>query len=153
MTVDLAAERAAQFEHVWRRVLETFYTAGYHGADWNALKPVYQKHLPGIGDGYGFAELLSEMLGELNVSHSGARYNRTMENADETASLGAFYDPAFAGRASRSSRSSPAVRSTGPGSTSSPGRSSRPSTASLSPPTGTSSATSTARRGRTSCSR
>jgi C-terminal processing protease CtpA/Prc len=97
MTVDLAAERAAQFEHVWRRVLETFYTAGYHGADWNALKPVYQKHLPGIGDGYGFAELLSEMLGELNVSHSGARYNRTVENADETASLGAFYDPAFAG--------------------------------------------------------
>jgi len=97
MTVDLAAERAAQFEHVWRRVLETFYTAGYHGADWKALKPVYQKHLPGIGDGYDFAELLSEMLGELNVSHSGARYGRSVENADETASLGAFYDPAHAG--------------------------------------------------------
>jgi tricorn protease len=97
MTVDLAAERAAQFEHVWRRVLETFYRTGYHGADWNALKPVYQKHLPGVGDGYDFAELLSEMLGELNVSHSGARYGASMENADETASLGAFYDPAHAG--------------------------------------------------------
>ncbi|MBE3129579.1 MAG: PD40 domain-containing protein, partial [Acidobacteria bacterium] len=97
MTVDLAAERNAQFEHVWRRTLETFYTAGYHGADWNALKPVYQKHLPGIGDNYEFAELLSEMLGELNVSHSGARYGRPVENADETASLGAFYDPAYAG--------------------------------------------------------
>jgi tricorn protease len=97
MTVDTAAERAAQFEHVWRRTLETFYRAGYHGADWNALKPVYQKHLPGVADGYGFAELLSEMLGELNVSHSGARYGRQMENADETASLGAFYDPAYAG--------------------------------------------------------
>ncbi len=97
MTVDLAAERAAQFEHVWRRTLETFYRAGYHGADWNALKPVYRKHLPGVGDGYDFAELLSEMLGELNVSHSGARYGSSMENADETASLGAFYDPAHAG--------------------------------------------------------
>ncbi len=97
MTVDLAAERSAQFEHVWRRTLETFYRAGYHGADWNALKPVYQKHLSGVGDGYDFAELLSEMLGELNVSHSGARYNGSMENADETASLGAFYDPAYAG--------------------------------------------------------
>jgi Tol biopolymer transport system component/C-terminal processing protease CtpA/Prc len=96
-TVDLAAERNAQFEHVWRRTLETFYTAGYHGADWNALKPVYQKHLPGIGDNYGFTELLSEMLGELNVSHSGARYGRSMENADETASLGAFYDQNYAG--------------------------------------------------------
>jgi tricorn protease len=97
VTVDLAAERAAQFEHVWRRTLETFYRSGYHGADWNALKPVHQKHLPGIGDNYDFAELLSEMLGELNVSHSGARYGRSMENADETASLGAFYDPAYAG--------------------------------------------------------
>jgi len=97
VTVDQAAERAAQFEHVWRRTLEQFYRAGYHGADWNALKPVYQKHLPGIANGYDFAELLSEMLGELNVSHSGARYGRAPENADETASLGAFYDPAYAG--------------------------------------------------------
>ncbi|MBN2206783.1 MAG: PD40 domain-containing protein, partial [Candidatus Aminicenantes bacterium] len=97
LRVDLAAERAAQFEHVWRRVLETFYTAGFHGADWNALKDVYEKHLPGIGDGYDFAELLSEMLGELNVSHCGARYGRAMATADETASLGALYDVAYEG--------------------------------------------------------
>ncbi|MBP1659260.1 MAG: peptidase, partial [Candidatus Aminicenantes bacterium] len=97
LTVDVAAERAAQFEHVWRRVLETFYRTGYHGADWNALKDVYGKHLRGIGDNYDFTELLSEMLGELNVSHSGARYGRSVPNADETASLGAIYDPAYAG--------------------------------------------------------
>ena len=97
MTVDLAAERSAQFEHVWRRVLETFYKTGYHGADWNALKEVYGKHLRGIGDNYDFSELLSEMLGELNVSHSGARYGRSVPNADETASLGAIYDLAYAG--------------------------------------------------------
>lgn len=97
MTVDTAAERKAQFEHVWRRVLETFYRAGFHGADWNGLKPVYEKHLSGIGDGYDLAELLSEMLGELNVSHSGARYGRSVENPDETASLGAFYETAYAG--------------------------------------------------------
>ncbi len=97
MTVNLEAERKAQFEHVWRRTLETFYTAGYHGADWVGIKTVYEKHLPHLGSGYDFAELLSEMLGELNVSHSGARYSRRVENADETASLGAFYDPAYAG--------------------------------------------------------
>jgi len=95
MTVDLDAERQALFEHVWRRTLETFYTAGYHGADWKALKKVYSKHLPYLGNNYEFAELLSEMLGELNVSHSGARYSRVVENADETASLGAFYDTAY----------------------------------------------------------
>jgi len=97
MTVDLTGERAAMFEHVWRRTLETFYTSGYHGIDWVALKSVYEKHLPHLGDNYDFAELLSEMLGELNVSHTGARYARTMPNADETASLGAFYDAAYPG--------------------------------------------------------
>jgi tricorn protease len=97
MTVDLAAERAAQFEHVWRRVLDTFYKTGYHGADWNGLKEVYARHLPGIGDNYDFTELLSEMLGELNVSHSGARYGRSVPEADETASLGAIYDFVYAG--------------------------------------------------------
>ena len=97
MTVDLAAERAAMFDHVWRRTLETFYTAGYHGADWVALRDIYAKHLRGLGDTYDLAELLSEMLGELNVSHSGARYARPMPNADETASLGAFYDLDYGG--------------------------------------------------------
>jgi tricorn protease len=97
MTVDLAAERAAMFDHVWRRTLETFYTAGYHGADWNALRDVYGKHLRGVGDNYDFSELLSEMLGELNVSHSGSRYSRSVENPDETASLGAIYDLAYGG--------------------------------------------------------
>jgi tricorn protease len=97
MTVDLAAERRALFEHVWRRTLETFYTAGYHGADWTALKTLYEKHLPHLGNNYEFAELLSEMLGELNVSHSGARYSRSVPNPDETASLGAFYDPGYEG--------------------------------------------------------
>ena len=97
MVLDAAAERAYEFEHVWRRTKETFYTAGYHGIDWDAIKPVYAKYLPSIGDGYDFAEMLSEMLGELNVSHSGARYNESGEGNDETASLGVFYDPAYTG--------------------------------------------------------
>jgi Tol biopolymer transport system component len=92
MVVDEDAERAALFERVWRRTRDTFYTDGYHGADWAALGRQYEQYLPGVGDEHGFAELLSEMLGELNVSHSGARYSTRMENADETASLGIFHD-------------------------------------------------------------
>ncbi len=92
MVVDEAAERAALFDRVWRRTRDTFYTEGYHGADWQALGAQYEGYLPGVGDGYDFADLLSEMLGELNVSHSGARFSSRMENGDETASLGIFYD-------------------------------------------------------------
>ena len=38
----------------------------------SAIRPVYAKYLPHIGNNYEFAEMLSEMLGELNISHSGA---------------------------------------------------------------------------------
>ncbi|HEX6307082.1 MAG TPA: S41 family peptidase, partial [Longimicrobiales bacterium] len=92
MVVDVDAERAAMFDRVWRRTRDTYYTAGYHGADWNALRPEYEKFLPHIGNEHEFAELLSELLGELNVSHSGARYSDDPEGADATASLGIFFD-------------------------------------------------------------
>jgi len=97
MTLDVAAERAYMFEHVWRRTKETFYTAGYHGIDWEGIKPVYEKYLPHIGNGYEFSEMLSEMLGELNISHSGARYSAAEPTDDATASLGIFYDQSYAG--------------------------------------------------------
>ena len=97
LPLDVAAERQIMFEHVWRRTLETFYTAGYHGVDWTALKPVYEKYLPHISNNYEFAEMLSEMLGELNISHSGASYSASNPGDDLTASLGIFYDPARAG--------------------------------------------------------
>lgn len=96
MVADEDAEREAMFDRVWRRTRDTFYTEGHHGANWSALGPEYRKYLAGVGDGYGFAELLSEMLGELNVSHSGARYSNRPENSDETASLGIFYNYAHA---------------------------------------------------------
>ncbi|HEY0040956.1 MAG TPA: S41 family peptidase, partial [Flavisolibacter sp.] len=46
---------------------------------------------------YEFTEMLSELLGELNVSHSGASYFFQPINADATASLGVLYDPAYSG--------------------------------------------------------
>jgi len=97
MVLNVAAERQEAFDHVWRTVKESFYTAGYHGADWDGLKPVYAKYLPHIGDNFEFAEMLAEMLGELNISHSGATYSASAPNSDETASLGVFYDQAYKG--------------------------------------------------------
>ncbi len=36
VVADTEAERAAMFDHVWRRTRDTFYSAGYHGVDWVA---------------------------------------------------------------------------------------------------------------------
>jgi tricorn protease len=92
LTFDLLAERTHMFDHVWRRTKTMFYISNYHGAPWDELKKEYGKHLPYIGNGYEFSELLSEMLGELNVSHSGSRYNFSTPNDDNTSSLGIFMD-------------------------------------------------------------
>lgn len=97
MNLDIAAERAFMFEHVWRRTKKTFYTATFHGINWDSYKPDYQAYLPHIGNNYEFAEMLSELLGELNVSHSGGSYSGSGSGGDATASLGVFYDPAYSG--------------------------------------------------------
>jgi Tol biopolymer transport system component/C-terminal processing protease CtpA/Prc len=96
-SLDVDAERAAMFDHVWRKTRDTFYTSGFHGADWNTLRAVYAKYLPHVGTNAAFTELLAELLGELNVSHSGASYAFSTPTDDATASLGLFYDQTYAG--------------------------------------------------------
>jgi tricorn protease len=97
VTLNTDAERRFMFEHVWRRTKETFYTAGYHGAKWDELKKDYEAQLPHIGDNFEFAELLSELLGELNVSHSGSTYNSVNTSGDATAALGIYFDQNYNG--------------------------------------------------------
>ena len=92
MTYDAAAERQYMFDHVWIRTKNIFYEPTFHGIDWDLMRTEYQKYVPHVSNGYEFAEMISEMLGELNVSHAGGRYGSNIENGDATASLGIFYD-------------------------------------------------------------
>ncbi|APZ47618.1 peptidase S41 [Polaribacter reichenbachii] len=94
--LDEYAERKAMFDHVWIRTNAIFYHPDFHGINWGKMKEEYQKYLPHISNGYEFSEMLSEMLGELNVSHAGARYSgSSVSNADATASLGVFMNYDF----------------------------------------------------------
>lgn len=90
------AEREYIFEHAWQQVKDKFYMKDLHGVDWNGYKKVYEKFLPYINNNYDFAEMLSELLGELNASHTGARYSGR-GGAMPTASLGVFYDETYKG--------------------------------------------------------
>lgn len=97
MTIDGPAERAYMFEHAWRQVRRKFYDPSLHGVDWDAMKANYARFLPHIADDQGFAEMLSEMLGELNASHTGAGYRPKNEDGDRTAALGLIWDVAYDG--------------------------------------------------------
>ncbi len=97
LRVDRREERARMFEHVWRQTRQKLYVQDMNGVDWAGYRAVYEKFLPFIVDNRDFAELLSEMLGELNVSHTGAGYLPRAEGSDATAALGLFFDDAWAG--------------------------------------------------------
>lgn len=92
MALDLPSERAYLFEHVWRQVREKFYDTDLHGVDWPGLKADYARFVPHINNNHDFAEMLSEMLGELNASHTGARYRPSDDDGDRTSALGLIYD-------------------------------------------------------------
>ena len=93
MVMDLAAEREYMFDHVYRQEKERFYNEKMHGVDWEMLTETYRKFLPHINNNYDFAELLSEYLGELNVSHTGSGYRvPSSRESASTANLGVFFD-------------------------------------------------------------
>jgi C-terminal processing protease CtpA/Prc len=86
MIVDHAAERAHNFDHAWRQTKKKFY------------REQYEPKLAGVHTPYDFAEVLSEMLGELNASHTGGRaFPDPMPGAASTATLGVIYDQEYNG--------------------------------------------------------
>ena len=72
--MDLAAEREYMFNHVQHQVNKRFFRTDLNGCKWDMMCDAYRKFLPHINNNYDYANLLSELLGELNVSHSGGRY-------------------------------------------------------------------------------
>jgi len=98
MILNANAERQYIFEHAWRQVQQKFYDPKMQGVDWKGYKNTYAKFLPYINNNYDFQELLSELLGELNASHTGGRYSPRPQSPDQTASLGLLYDETYTGK-------------------------------------------------------
>jgi len=97
MVLKQANERNYIFDHAWRQFKEKFYVADLQGVDWDYYYSDYKKFLPYINNNYDFAEMLSEMLGEVNASHTGCYYRNSPPNADQTADLGVLYDFSYTG--------------------------------------------------------
>ena len=91
MKLDLAAEREYMLRHVAKQINKKIFRTDYNGCDWDLMVQNYAHFLPHIANNYDFAELLSELLGELNVSHTGGRF-RPEAKGDATAQLGLLYD-------------------------------------------------------------
>lgn len=101
MTTDYSAERAYLFEHMWRQVQKKFYKVDLHGVDWDFYKKEYSRFLPHINNNHDYAEMASELLGELNASHTGCRFRSNWKHGDRTAYLGVFIDHSYTGKGIR----------------------------------------------------
>lgn len=93
--LDRVGERAYMFNHVYLQELKRFYVTSLHGVDWAAVKKAYEPMLEHINNNQDFSELLSEMLGELNVSHTGGRYYPDTKGGTDIAELGVFFDESY----------------------------------------------------------
>ena len=89
-------ERRYLFDHIWQQVKDKFYDPKLHGVDWQGYHDNYARFLPYINNNFDFSEMASEMLGELNASHTGCRYYPNGASL-QTAELGLLYDSHYRG--------------------------------------------------------
>lgn len=99
-TAKLVVRRDEEFQEMfdqsWRALLEHFYDAKFHGADWNAVRAKYRPLIKHIGTKEDLYALISLMLGELNASHLGIS-GFLAQPEEVTADLGLLFDESYRG--------------------------------------------------------
>ena len=100
--IDRPAEWAEMFDDAWRTMKYRFYDPKMHGMDWDAMRAKYRPLVEYVGDRQELLNIVNEMIGELNASHTGAAPppgGGREAGAVSTAHLGVELEPdAAAGR-------------------------------------------------------
>jgi tricorn protease len=71
LEVDHKALRAQVFNEGWRIMKNRFYDAKMHGANWNAVREMYEPLLDNLVDEDELHTIMMMMIGHLNASHTG----------------------------------------------------------------------------------
>lgn len=71
MEIDRPAERKQVFEEAWRTMKNRFYDSNMHGVNWAAAQDKYESLLEHVADSDELHNVIMEMIGELNASHTG----------------------------------------------------------------------------------
>ncbi|HEY6247165.1 MAG TPA: S41 family peptidase [Pyrinomonadaceae bacterium] len=70
--IDRQTEWAEMFDDGWRTMKYRFYDPQMHGFDWDAARAKYRPLVDFVGDRQELLNIINEMIGELNASHTGA---------------------------------------------------------------------------------
>ena len=60
------------FDDAWRTMKYRFYDPKMHGYDWDAMRAKYRPLVEYVGDRQELLNIVNEMIGELNASHTGS---------------------------------------------------------------------------------
>lgn len=71
MVVDKPAERKQVFEEAWRVMKNRFYDPKMHGVNWAAAQDKYASLIEHVADTEELHNVIMQMIGELNASHTG----------------------------------------------------------------------------------
>lgn len=93
--VDRPAEWAEMFDDAWRTMKYRFYDVKMHGTDWDAMRAKYRPLVEYVGDRQELLNIVNEMIGELNASHTGAAPppGGSQPGAAQTGHLGLELEP------------------------------------------------------------
>jgi len=77
------------FDDAWRTMKFHFYDPKMHGYSWDGARSKYQPLVEFVADKYELMNIINEMIGEINASHTGAAVGPgARENAVTTSHLG-----------------------------------------------------------------
>ena len=74
--IDKPQEWDEMFDDAWRCMKYRFYDPKLHGTDWDAMRAKYKPLVAYVADRHELMNVINEMIGELNASHTGASAGR-----------------------------------------------------------------------------
>ncbi len=74
--IDKRQEWDEMFDDAWRCMKYRFYDPKLHGTDWDAMRAKYKPLVAFVADRHELMNVINEMIGELNASHTGASAGR-----------------------------------------------------------------------------
>jgi tricorn protease len=83
--IDKPQEWDEMFDDAWRCMKYRFYDPKLHGTDWDAMRARYKPLVAFVADRHELLNLINEMIGELNASHTGTSVGRGRAGAGEAA--------------------------------------------------------------------
>ncbi len=79
--IDKPQEWDEMFDDAWRCMKYRFYDPKLHGTDWDAMRAKYKPLVADVADRQELMNVINEMIGELNASHTGAAAGRGRNTA------------------------------------------------------------------------